>query len=79
MLERFYSKNFYSFVVKIRVPWKNKFNSNLEETKDQMKKFKQELFSKSNEKLKENVILKKFIKNPFKDCKYDEIGIINIF
>ena len=74
MLQRYFAKDFYCFVAKVKIPCINKFKTNSQEMKHKLSKFKDLLFLGSKSYLKENVILNKFSKNPFKDCKYDEIG-----
>ena len=75
MLERYFVKDFYYFVAKIKIPCENRFKKNSKELKHRISKFKDLLFLGSKSYLKENVILNKFSRNPFKDSKYDEIGI----
>jgi hypothetical protein len=74
MLERMKRKDFYSFVVQLETPWKDKFQRNTKDLEQKLEKFKQDLFSNSSSELREQVIITYFNKYPFKSCKYDEIG-----
>lgn len=74
MLERFKRSDGYSYVTQIEIPWENKFLMNLKDFEKKLEKFKENLFKKCSPELRKNVILTFFNRNPFKSCKYDQIG-----
>ena len=75
LIERYKKKNFYDFLITFRVPvFKSYFEMNYEELNDFLEKVKREVFKGVKELVYDDIYLTAFNKNPFKSCKYYDIG-----
>jgi hypothetical protein len=74
MIERFINKDFYKYIDKTVVEFKNKFTCGHGELNNFLIKTKNEILKNCSSEVRENTVLTAFNRNPFKSCQYDNIG-----